>query len=306
MVSPAQRRRRLQIVALLAAVAMLSSMIVGAINALAGGDDSAAPPEGEAPDDPEPADVILYGDSLATEAVFHFQAELLEADDELAIVPGASPGLAICDFIETISQDLVAYETPEVAVLEFAGNNATPCVADAGGERLTGQALADKYAQDAELVTDVLVQNGIQVLWVGPPPAPGLPGGASEAIDQAYRDLVDEWSEREPDMVHYAPAGEAVTGPGGEYVAALPCLDDERDPEDVLATLDELGLEYEEEELTSGGVGCANDEIQVRNDDEIHFCPVELGADDLICPTYSSGARRYGEAMAAATLDLLD
>lgn len=307
MVSPAQRRRRrLRIVAIAAAVAMLLSLFVGVITALSDngetedeqvlGDQTADVLAG--------AEVILYGDSLAVESAGMFRDLVVLEDDDLEVIPASYPGPAICDLEAVIPQDLATYDALEVAVMSFVGNNSTPCVQDAEGEGLTGEALADKYAEDAESVTELLTDGGVQVLWVGAPPSPGLPGGASELIDQAYRDLVDEWADRAPGQVHYAPAGEAVSGPDGEFVSSLPCLDDEVDMEALLEELD-VGQDRDDLEL-DGAAGCNDGEIRVRSDDEIHFCPVEREDDELGCPTYSSGAVRYGEAMAEATLALLD
>lgn len=300
MVSPAQRRRRLQLVAMVAAAAMVLSLFVGVISALSGNDDASQPDTDEADDPltPTDPDVILYGDSLAVESAFHFQAELIFENADLEVVPAPEPGMAICDFAEIIERDL-ADEPPEVAVLTFAGNNRTECVQGEDGEGLTGEALASQYAEDAEAVTELLVDRDVQVLWVGVPPSPGLPGGASQQIDQEYRDLVEDWSDRAPGMIHYSPVGDVVAGPDGEYVERLPCLEDEGDE------LDEALEEVEGELDDIDDVRCVDGEIRVRSDDEIHFCPVEREDNELLCPTYASGARRYGEAMAEAALELL-
>lgn len=274
MPSPAQKRK-LRIVAIIIAASMILPISAGAISVISGNSTSS-----DADDLPEaiPPDVVLYGDSLSAEAAVPFQFAL--AGSEVHAKP--VPGTAICDAHQTIARD-VRSTPPQVAVLQFVGNNSTSCVADDDGEPLSGEALAEAYLEDAEAVTGLLTENGVQVVWVGGPPAPGLPGEADELIDEGYRALVEEWEERAPGQVHYAPAAEAVTGSDGEYVDSLPCLEDE--------------------EQAAAESGCEDGEIRVRSDDRIHFCPETPG--EMFCESYSSGARRYGEAMADAVASLL-
>jgi hypothetical protein len=116
----------------------------------------------------------------------------------------------------------------------------------------------------------------------GPPPAPGLPGGATELIDDAELALVTRWAGIDIGHVRYSPAGDTVAGDDRAYESRLPCLDDE-------------GPEQ----------GCDGGQITVRSADRIHFCPSGIIGREA-CPEYSSGALRYGQEMARVAAQALD
>ncbi|HEY8524819.1 MAG TPA: hypothetical protein VIL48_07655 [Acidimicrobiales bacterium] len=225
--------------------------------------------------------VVLYGDSLAVEAGEAFVAAVTRSTAADAEVQ-ATPGIAPCDARAALEADATSPSPPAVAVLSFAGNNSTPCVADAAGNPLEGEALAERYVADVRAAVELLAAHDVRVVIAGPPPAPGLPGQATELIDQAYRDLVTEWAGIEIGRVRYSPAGRTVAGPDRAYAPSLPCLEDE-----------------------DAADGCTDGRIVVRSPDRIHFCPSGL-SDELVCPEYSSGARRYGEEMARTAAQALD
>ena len=222
--------------------------------------------------------VILYGDSLSMEAGPYFSEELARtssADVVTKPVPGAAP----CDVLDTMRAD--AAGEPAVVVIQFVGNNATPCTRTGTGERRTGQALADQYAADVRTAAGIFAGTGTRVVLVGGPPAPGLPGGADRPIEDAYRQIAAEWDVRATGAVRYADAAGTVTGPDRTFVARLPCAADEGPAE-----------------------GCDGREVTVRSPDETHFCPAE-GA-HLVCPVPSPGARRFGNEMARVAREALD
>ena len=74
--------------------------------------------------------------------------------------------------------------------------------------------------------------------------------------------------------VEYVDAGRAVVE-GDRFTATLPCLPSEGPAE-----------------------GCVDGRIRVRALDGVHFCPVREGPGTDHCPVYSSGAVRFGLAMA--------
>lgn len=226
--------------------------------------------------------VVLYGDSLSVEAGPAFVAAVRDGSDAEAEVR-ATPGIAPCDALRSIRSDLSGgSEPPAVVVLQFTGNNATPCVAGPDGSPLTGPALAERYAADVRTAVEELAAAGVRVVIAGPPPAPGLPGGATELIDEGYLSLVTRWAGIDIGRVRYAPAGEAVSGDDRAYVERLPCRPGTGDDE-----------------------GCEGGEIVVRSPDRIHFCPTAL-TDELTCPVHSSGAERFGEEMARVAIQALD
>jgi len=226
--------------------------------------------------------VVLYGDSLSVEAGAPF-AEKLAADTDAEVEVRAAPGTAVCDALGQIRDDLAdPTRTPAVAVLEFAGNNFTPCVRTAEGDELTGPELAARYAADTREAVELLAGAGARVVITGPPAAPGLPGDATDLIDAEYERIVTEWAGRDIGRVRYAAAGATVAGHDGGFAAALPCRDDEGEAE-----------------------GCRDGRIAVRSPDEIHFCPQPAG-DSLACPVYASGAERFGHEMARVATQALD
>lgn len=227
--------------------------------------------------------VVLYGDSLAVEAGPAFveaMGENSRATVEVKAVPGAAP----CDSLDTMRADASEPDgtRPAVVVLEFAGNNATPCVTGDDGEPLRGPALAERYAADVAAAVETFAAADVRVVIAGPPPAPGLPGRATELIDEALLSLVTRWAGIDIGQVRYSPAGDTVAGADRAYESRLPCLDGEGPAE-----------------------GCEDGRITVRSPDRIHFCPAGLTG-ELTCPRYSSGARRYGEEMARTAAQALD
>jgi hypothetical protein len=225
--------------------------------------------------------VVLYGDSLSVEAGPAF-VETIGRLTRAEVEVQATPGIAPCDALDAMRADADEGSRPAVVVLQFAGNNATPCVAGEGGEPLRGPELAERYAADIRTAVELFAASDVRVVIAGPPPAPGLPGQATELIDEGYQALVTQWAGIDIGHVRYSPAGDTVAGDSRAYAARLPCLDGEGEAE-----------------------GCDGGQIAVRSPDRIHLCPTEL-TDGLTCPVYSSGARRYGDEMARVAAQALD
>ncbi len=201
--------------------------------------------------------VILYGDSISYEAQGAFAWELPGVD----VIQSNFPTTAVCTYLDQMAGDIDRYH-PAAVVLEFAGNSITPCM---GG--LTGQALIDKYAADAEAATAIFASRGIPVYWMSAPLLPGWPFDPTPGLRTVYRDLAARWGS----LVSYTDAGQSVLA-NGAYTDTLPCLSWEGPAQ-----------------------GCQGGQIVVRSPDRVHFCPVG-GAP---CPVYSSGGWRFGTAMAA-------
>jgi hypothetical protein len=222
--------------------------------------------------------VILYGDSLSTEASTAFVEELARTSDAEVVVR-AVPGEAPCDALGAMRVDVEL--EPAVVVIQYVGNNATPCTRGPGGERLTGQALVERTEADIRTATELFATAGTRVVLVGGPHAPGLPGDATLEVAEAYNEVVNEWAGRDLGRVRYADAAATVTDPDHGYVDRLPCRDDEGPAE-----------------------GCVDGEVVVRAEDRIHFCPVTHA--ELTCPVPAPGAVRFGEEMARVVRVALD
>ena len=222
--------------------------------------------------------VILYGDSLSMEASIGFVPEMNRmAEVELFVRP--VPGISPCDALEQMRADVALH--PDVVVIQFVGNNASPCVLGSDGEQLTGRALVERFEADVRTATELFATNGTRVVLVGGPHAPGLPSKASLGIADAYNRIVNEWAGRDLGRVRYADAAATVTDEDHMYEDRLPCREDEGPSE-----------------------GCVEGEVTVRNPDRIHFCPTEFN--ELVCPEPSPGAVRFGEEMARVAALALD
>jgi hypothetical protein len=258
--------------------------VVGAVVVLAGAAAGVAAANRPDRDDVGAGErVVLYGDSLAVEAGPAF-VEAMGEHSRAAVDVKAVPGAALCDMLDTMRGDASgsAGPRPAVVVLEFAGNNATPCVAGGDGTPLRGAALAERYAADIAAAVELFAAADVRVVIAGPPPAPGLPGEATDLIDEAELSLVTRWAGIDIGQVRYSPAGDTVAGADRAYESRLPCLAGEGRAE-----------------------GCEGGEIAVRSPDRIHFCPAGLTG-RLTCAGYSSGARRYGQEMARTAAQALD
>ena len=222
----------------------------------------------------EPRSVILYGDSLSWESSSHFAAAI---EGQAEFTSRTFGGTAICDWIETMAADL-AGKQPGAVVVQFSGNNFTPCTLDEFGEGLTGSELEDRYRADAESVIALFVNNGTQVIFAGAPIGRvGHHVAVVPALNDVYRQLATARKG-----VFYADAGAAVLD-NGKWTETLPCL-----PSEPCQASSGLNVNV------------------VRAPDGLHFCPDGNDALNGVtdeCPVWSSGAFRFGNAMATSIIE---
>jgi hypothetical protein len=207
--------------------------------------------------------VVLLGDSLADEASSVIR--YLTAGTEM--LPRYFGGTAPCDWFD---HDLGATATA-VVVISFTGNNDRDCMRDAAGVPMVDEELVEKYAADVRVLVDRATAAGAWVLLVGQPRhAPVLDADVEiEGLNAAYRQLAATVPR-----VSFVDAGHHVETPDGRYTDRLPCTVHDTD--------------------------CAPDGTTVVRGDGVHFCPVVLVNP---CPVWSSGAVRFGGAIAAAIND---
>jgi len=222
--------------------------------------------------------VVLYGDSLAWEARGAFALALADRPG-VRVSERTFGGTAICDWLTAMADD-AATLGPGAVVVEFSGNNFTPCMHDDTGRPLTGDALVERYAADAAAVVATFAPHGTQVIFAGAPTARGdsdSGGSIISRLNERYALLA-----RSSDDVRYVDAGASVLV-DGSWTATLPCL------------------EWEP---------CGADGTNVvRSPDGLHFCPASGDADRGVtgdCPVWSSGAFRFGAALAAPVIEHLD
>jgi hypothetical protein len=160
-------------------------------------------------------------------------------------------------------------------VLEFVGNNVTPCMRGPTGP-LTGEDLLRKYRDDARTATEIFAGAGVRVYWMGAPSTATTEEPVFARVRHGYEAESGRLTFATPPLrrVRYVDAGLAVLD-GGRFAATLPCLPSE-----------------------GAGEGCVDGHIPVRARDGLHFCPVRTGPGDDRCPIYSGGAVRFGLSMA--------
>ncbi len=217
-------------------------------------------------------DVAAYGDSLLTEARAPMVAGLRRGS---TIVRG-EPGRAPCDLVRTLRTDLARYR-PHLVMLETVGDALTPCIRDRGA--FGSRAHVDATLDDVEGFVDVARDAGAKVLLVAPPPIGGRAARDNRWVSALGLGLTRIAGTRRGVSAVQGPR--TAVAPDGVFAATLPCLPDE-----------------------AGRPDCHTGRIAARDPYfGIHFCPVGYPDDAAIfhgCAVYSSGARRFGRALAAA------
>ncbi len=227
--------------------------------------------------------VILYGDSLAWEAEDSF-VEAFAGLSGVEVLTRTYGGTAICDWLDEMHDD-AARLAPGAVVLEFSGNNLTPCMQDVAGRGLTGDAYWARYRADTEAAIEIFGPTNTRVFLAGAPMSRvqattgDFHGGLVNAM---YAEIADQH-----DRTVYVDAGAAVLD-HGRWTPTLPCLPTEP---------------------CTGGTDLLDRGLnEVRAPDGGHFCPAAEEAKRGVvaaCPVWSSGAYRYANAMAAPVLAAL-
>jgi hypothetical protein len=171
-------------------------------------------------------------------------------------------GTAPCNWVGDVPGAIRDFR-PTVAVIAFSGNR--PACMDGRGDLMAA------YREDVTTMVDQLVSAGVQVRLIEEP------ARETDPVDAAGRTRLGELWETiaaATPNTRVVRADLSVTD-GGRFVPTLPC-----DP----------------------GEPCGPDgRVVVRAPDGVHFCPHPpevVGS----CGMYSSGARRYGLALARAAL----
>jgi hypothetical protein len=224
------------------------------------------------------ARVELWGDSLAWESAAPFVARLHEVPGvSLAVTPHTFGGTATCDWLSDI-RARARHGHIAVAMLEFSGNALTPCMTGTDGQPRRGAAYLDAYRHATLDAISVLQRAGARVYLVGTPPGRRA-GTDGDALRNVYEQLAVQRTG-----VAFVDAGQSVLD-HGRWTETLPCLRTE-----------------------PAADGCVDGRIVVRAPDGAHFCPNAGPAVRGVvgpCPRWSSGAVRFGRAMADAIADVV-
>jgi hypothetical protein len=224
------------------------------------------------------ARIVLYGDSLVSEAGqdFAFLAAKAGAAVRVYTFPGTSP----CNFLSSMRAVATSWH-PTVALLAFTGNAFTPCMDDVP---VGTAAYFAAYREQTRAAISIFRATGratgrggasTTVVLVGQPAdASARLTRNGTALNRLYQSIA-----RTTRGVVYSDAGRAVTAQG-RFTWTLPCLAGQ----------------------PCTGPGRTN---VVRAPDGTHFCPNGQTTSDHgleICDVYSSGAFRFGAAVLEAAL----
>lgn len=252
---------------------MLCVAICGAVVASAG----VSPPSAGAAVTAKTA--LVYGDSLMWESRFAV-ANQFAVKTGWTVWTHTFPATAPCDWLTWLPADLAAYR-PSVVSLSTAGNSWSTCMRDTNGVRLpTGSPeYYARYAADLDAMFAMITATGAKVVFITAPPM--LDPVRHAAIIEIAR-LATVAAARYP-RVSISGTPRAAVAKNGAYTATKPCLATE--------TL---------------SMGCINGIITIRtvtgSDTGLHFCPTGLtGPYPWPCAVYSSGAYRFGKAVANVT-----
>jgi len=161
--------------------------------------------------------VVLTGDSITDQVAPYLQWILSQA---ATIEHRHLWGTALCDWFADSGDDLgleyLELWEPHLYIVDHGGNGMTPCMADAAGLPLTGEAYTAKYLADTEYVVELASRTGSRVLLVDQPVSRGdLRSGTGEI----YRSMPG----RHPGgLVRFFSIWPALT-PGGQFVQSAPC-----------------------------------------------------------------------------------
>ena len=220
------------------------------------GCDNRKAPSGDRP-------VIVYGDSLAWQA--RSPLEFLGHANGVNLKVRAAGGIAACDQVASVRQDLAAAVKPRAIVLEFWGNNLTPCMGAprSGAEGFTHgtSAYFDPWRSSLDAIQAAAAEAGVPVLWAAAPPR------HYSDVDPDLNEVFEGMARRRGWQV--IPAGDVVADPAGRWVRRLPCNDFD---------------------VASGN--CRNGVVEVRDADHVHFAEGTDGS-------WPGAVRWAGEVVAA-------
>ena len=217
---------------------------------------------------PQPPTVIVYGDSLSSEASGQLDSQLQTAFPGWRVVVRSQGGAALCDFKSNMQDD--ANLEADLVIVQFSGNFFTPCITNPG---------FGNYFWDAGWTINLWHERNTPVLFVGGLPRVGQPAGigATGGAFKWWAEYTAAWGTRFVDASTFLVED-------GIYKQTLPCYASEEDS----CTRDD-------------------DRINARNTDGGHLCntPGPVGWGNIPCPDYASGAYRFALAIVRAAAAMI-
>jgi len=161
--------------------------------------------------------VVLAGDSITDQVAPYLEWILSRT---ATIEHRHLWGTALCDWFSDNRGDLgleyLESWQPHLYIVDHGGNGITPCMADAAGLPLTGEAYTAKYLADTEYVVELALRTESRVLLVDQPVSRG---DYRSGTGEIYRSM----PARHPGgLVRFFSTWPALT-PGGQFVQSAPC-----------------------------------------------------------------------------------
>lgn len=228
---------------------------------------------------PRPKVALFIGDSIMYEVRAPVRDEMA-ARGWTATVSGR-PGIALCDLTDEFRARIL-HDRPALVVVETQGDLLSRCMAtnQAGVPVPLGSgAYFRRYRAAMDLFVSVAHEHHARIVFVAPLP---VPQPTTNAAFLKLRDLERKVVARHPPATMTDAPRDAVTL-AGAFTDTLPCSPGEQDRP-----------------------ACSGGRIRVREALQgLHLCPTPyFTAQQTVreCPTYSSGAVRYGRALVDAVV----
>jgi hypothetical protein len=225
--------------------------------------------------------VLVYGDSLLDEAHAYMNTSGTALTGTTGAVKGTI-GYAPCDYLNSLTATISV--VTDLVVIQSAANSSTKCMLEPGSTKvhmgIASSEWEQKYEADFDATFALATTYGVKVLVLDPPPMdPAQPAAAvrDDLIENVWPVLQADADANYP-LVSFASDARDALG-GDTYTSTMPCLPDE-----------------------TADMGCNDGTITVRAPDGLHFCPTGLLNQKHPCGlAYDPGARRFGDAIEAAT-----
>jgi len=161
--------------------------------------------------------VVLTGDSITDQVAPYLEWILSRT---ATIEHRHLWGTATCDWFSENRGDLgleyLESWQPHLYIVDHGGNGITPCMADAAGVPLIGEAYTAKYLADTEYVVELALRTGSRVLLVDQPVSRG---DYRSGTGEIYRSM----PVRHPEGRGRFFSTWSALAPGGQFVQSAPC-----------------------------------------------------------------------------------
>ena len=230
----------------------------------------------------------IFGDSLTANASPYITQDLaaVTTPGQIQATIYPHPGAAICDVLPQM-ESVATTTHPQVVVIEFGGNDFTPCISAAAASGSPYAAVITQYQTNLQTAINIFLSNGTTHVIVIAPPVPSTASpfyahAPYPGVNAMYASFVPSLSN--PAVTYFAASPWVVDPVTQQFTDYLPCKPDE---------------------ISSGNCtgpvvnGVQNNQVRYLPD-QAHLC---VNMDSLYtanCIGYASGAWRMANAVVTA------